>query len=104
MAHPLLASFLIGGGLLTNVGTAAVLAAETGAEFAPILSGTGAAAAVGGLAYVVKKFAAGELVAFPLASITQAALERERRLQDLIDQSKDREDALRLLLIERRNS
>lgn len=102
MAHPLLASFLIGGGLLTNVGTAAALAAQTGTDLAPILSGSGAAAAVGGLAYVVKKFAAGELVAFPLASVTQASIERERKLQELIEQSREREDALRLLLMERR--
>lgn len=104
----------------TGVGA---LSAAASTDVTPWLSGGGAAAAVGGLAYIAKKLAAGELVAVPLARLIEDSTARERRWeqalldseqrriqekerdeekwQRLLDDAHDREEAMRALLFSR---
>lgn len=77
----------------------AVVGAAGDADFGPWISGGGAAAAVTGLAYVVKKFASGEVVAFPVAEFARKASDREDRLIDLVEECMAREDGYRAFLI-----
>jgi hypothetical protein len=78
----------------------AVLAAGS-SDFGPWAQVGGTATAVGALAYVAKLLADGKLVAQPVAEIVKHGEERERRLEELLQDSKEREDALRLMLVQR---
>lgn len=92
-----------------GAGVSAVLAAGT--EIAPWAQVGGTATAVGALAYVAKMLADGRLVAQPVADLIRKADEREARyerkadereraLQALLEEARDREDALRALLMQ----
>lgn len=63
------------------------------------VGGTGVA--VSALVYVAKLMADGKLVALPVAEIIKKADDRERRLEDMVEDGKQREDALRALLFQR---
>jgi hypothetical protein len=91
----------------------AVIAEVGGTDLGPWVSGGGAAAAVGGLVYVAKKFASGDVVAFPVADVVfklQEQHEREdqrhrtemQKLHDVIKDSNDREDGYRAWLLNRK--
>lgn len=77
-------------------------AANNTTDFTPWVSGGGAAAAVGGLVYIAKKLADGSLVAYPVADLHRQSDERERQLHELVDDSRQREDSLRLLILQQR--
>jgi hypothetical protein len=85
----------------TMAGVGSVLAAS-GEVVGPWVSGGGSFAAVGGLAYLAKKFANGELVAANTGLLIQQGAAREERLLRLEDDAHDREDALRALLLAQR--
>lgn len=74
----------------------ATTAGDTG--LGPWVSGGGAAAAVGGLVYVAKKLAAGDLVAFPVSEIVKHQQEREMKLEGMLEDSLRREDSYHRLL------
>lgn len=95
------------GGAVTTISGA--LLAASGDSVGPWVSGGGAAAAVGGLVYVAKKFAAGELAAVNLTELVEQIVgllrdsqAREARLHEIIEDAKEREDSLRALLLARR--
>jgi hypothetical protein len=73
--------------------TAGLLAQAAAPDVAPWVSAGGATAAVGGLVYVARLLASGELVASPVA-------DRERDLRRLVHQSERREERLQELLEE----
>lgn len=79
-------------------GFGSILAAS-GEVVGPWVSGGGSFAAVGGLAYLAKKFANGELVAANTGMLIQQGAAREERVLGLVEDAKSREDALRALLI-----
>lgn len=66
------------------------------------------AAVVGALIYFAKEFVRGKIVAQPIDQLLREAAEREHVLQDqlkrteaLLEDSKNREDSLRLILLNR---
>jgi hypothetical protein len=76
----------------------AVLVAASGADLGPWVSGGSATAAVGGLVYIAKRLASGELVARNVAEIEKRAEERERQMLELMADGRQREDAFRAFL------
>lgn len=94
-------------GAAVGVGVAiAGVAAQTvgfvfaaGTEIAPWAQVGGTATAVGALAYVAKLLADGKLVAQPVADLQRASEKREERLEELVQASHDREEALRAFLV-----
>lgn len=82
-------------------GVGSILAAS-GEVVGPWVSGGGSFAAVGGLAYLAKKFANGELVAANTGLLIQQGAAREERLLRVEEQAKEREDAFRALLLAQR--
>lgn len=92
---------------------AAVVTAATGTDLGPWASGGAGAVAVGALAVVVKDFRAGNIVSFKVAELVhkqeeQAALaerrheEREKRLEALIEDANERNEAYRIWIGTRR--
>lgn len=82
--------------------TAGVIADVAGSsDFGPWAQVGGIATAVGALSYVAKLLADGKLVAQPISDLVRQAGERQDRLERLVEQSHDREDSLRLLLLQR---
>lgn len=79
----------------------AVLAETSGSSVAPWAQVTGTAAAVGGLVYVAKLLADGRLVAQPVSDLVKEGARREERLHELVNESVDRENALRAFLIQK---
>ena len=87
-------------GMVITLGAAiADVAANT--DFGPWAQVGGTATSVAALAYVAKLLADGRLVAQPISDLIRAAGEREKRLEAVVDRCQDREDSLRLLLINR---
>lgn len=78
---------------------ATVIAETSGSSVAPWAQVTGTAAAVGGLVYVAKLLADGRLVAQPVADLLRESAHREERLHQALDESQERENALRAFLI-----
>lgn len=68
-------------------------------NLAPYVSGGGAAAAVAGLVYIAKKLASGELVAVPIANVMKQQEDRERKLSELLEDGKEREDVYKSFLL-----
>ena len=104
----------LGGSLVGLVATTAgwAFAATTTTDIGPWAQVGGTATAVGALAYVAKLLADGKLVARPVAELERKAAEREQkieemhrdatqRLEQLLVDSKEREDSLRLMLVQR---
>jgi hypothetical protein len=79
----------------------AVLGAATTTDIGPWAQVGGTATAVGALAYVAKLLADGKLVAQPVAELLRQAGEREKRLEELVEDGKGREDSLRIMLVQR---
>lgn len=84
------------------------IAQATAPDVAPWVSAGGATAAVGGLVYVARLLASGQLIAAPVAAREKEASEREKVLERLVEQSHDliaegnrREDAFHRFLINR---
>lgn len=84
---------------LVTAAASHVLAAGT--DIAPWANVGGTATAVGALAYVAKLLADGKLVAQPVADLQRASEKREDALVVLVQQSQDREEALRAFLVGR---
>lgn len=87
-------------GLVASVG-GTVMAAASSSDFGPWAQVGGTATAVGALAYVAKLLADGRLVAQPISELVKAATVRQDRLEALIEDAQQREDALRLMLMQR---
>lgn len=86
------------GSVLAAVGG---LFAASGGEFAPWAQVGGTATAVGALAYMAKMMVDGKLVSLPVAEIIKTNEKREGNLEELVEKSNQREDALRALLMGR---
>lgn len=101
------------------VDVAATLVGQSAApSIAPYVDAGGSAALVAAIIYIAKKVSNGDLVARPVADLARQAEIREERLaelhrnleaetqrtidklMDIINESKSREDALRMLLIQ----
>jgi hypothetical protein len=88
-------------GVVVTFGGALIAVGDSSTDISGWVTGAGSGVAIAALAYIAKRFAAGQLVALNVAEILAAGAKREEALVSLVKDGAQRESDYRTLLIQR---